>query len=203
MREPDNIRQIAEAGTDWAGFIFYEQSPRYIGSNTEALCSPVIVNGRKIKKVGVFVDATPQEMMAAVDEFHLDYLQLHGNETPEVCYALQKRGLAVIKAFPIATPDDLNAVIAYQGYVNYFLFDTKCKGYGGSGKQFDWQILHAYEGETPFLLSGGLTPDSLVAVKAFNHPCLAGVDLNSGFETAPGMKDACLVAEFIKKLKSQ
>ena len=108
------------------------------------------------------------------------------------------------KALPIDNdPADLAATIAYEGRVDYFLFDTRCASYGGSGQAFDWSLLERYEGETPFLLSGGLRPESLDAIKAFHHPRLAGIDLNSGFESAPGIKDDQLLRTFIKQLKQQ
>jgi phosphoribosylanthranilate isomerase len=131
----------------------------------------------------------------------LDYLQLHGEESPELCHALQKRGYPLIKAFPVATANDLQRTEAYEGQAAYFLFDTKCEGYGGSGQTFDWSLLAAYRGRTPFLLSGGIRPDSLEAIRRFRHPRFAGIDLNSGFETAPGLKDTARLAPFIRSLR--
>lgn len=192
MRDPANIREVAGTGIQWMGFIFYPKSPRsvvdregnlYPGTREAIVQCPV-------KRVGVFVDATPEEMMETASALRLDYLQLHGHETPETCHALQKRGFALLKAFPIATAADLERTQAYAGYADYFLFDTKCEGYGGSGRTFDWSVLDAYRGETPFLLSGGLSPASASALRAFHHPRWAGIDLNSGFETRPGVKEA-------------
>jgi phosphoribosylanthranilate isomerase len=140
-------------------------------------------------------------MMEKAAAYSLDYLQLHGNESPDLCHTLQKRGYALIKAFPIATEDDLQQTAAYEGRVDYFLFDTKCAGYGGSGKSFDWSVLHTYQGDTPFLLSGGIRPDSLDAIRRFSHPRCAGIDLNSGFETEPGLKDVALLKEFIQAIR--
>ena len=178
MREPDNIRRVAEAGADWMGFIFYARSPRFAGN------------------------LSPDEIsMEMGNKYALGYLQLHGNESPDTCYALQKRGYAIIKAFSIADEEDLKLTADYEGRADYFLFDTKCNGYGGSGKQFDWSVLTAYKGQTPFLLSGGINPDSVEAIRNFHHPKLAGLDLNSGFETAPGMKDAEKLKTFIDKIK--
>ncbi|MDR1918776.1 MAG: phosphoribosylanthranilate isomerase, partial [Tannerellaceae bacterium] len=129
-----------------------------------------------------------------------DYLQLHGDESPELCHSLQKRGFSLIKAFSIAGAADLKRTAAYEGRTDYFLFDTACPGYGGSGKSFDWSLLDAYEGETPFLLSGGVQPGSLEAIRRFRHPRFAGIDLNSGFESAPGLKDIDKLTPFIKQL---
>lgn len=201
MREPDNIRWVAEAGADWMGFIFYARSPRFAGS----LSPDEISKERAVReppvRVGVFVDATPEYMMEMGNKYALGYLQLHGNESPDTCYALQKRGYAVIKAFSIVDKEDLKLTADYEGRADYFLFDTKCNGYGGSGKQFDWSVLTAYKGQTPFLLSGGINPDSVEAIRNFHHPKLAGLDLNSGFETAPGLKDIEKLKTFIDKIK--
>lgn len=201
MREPENIHRVAEAGADWMGFIFYARSPRFAGS----LSPDEISKERAVReppvRVGVFVDATPEHMMEMGNKYALGYLQLHGNESPDTCYALQKRGYAVIKAFSIADKEDLKLTADYEGRADYFLFDTKCNGYGGSGKQFDWSVLTAYKGQTPFLLSGGINPDSVEAIRNFHHPKLAGLDLNSGFETAPGLKDIEKLKTFIDKIK--
>lgn len=210
MRDPENIREVGGLGVDWIGLIFFAGSPRKIMENGKLK----IENGDRrysdfqfsilnsqLKRVGVFVNASLEEMMETATAFQLDYLQLHGNETPEDCHALQKRGYSLIKAFSVATAGDLERTSAYEGRVDYFLFDTKCDNYGGSGKQFDWSILEAYHGETPFLLSGGLRPESAHAIRSFHHPRLAGIDLNSGFEIEPGLKDVEKLKRFIHDIK--
>lgn len=201
MRDAENIRQVEALGIDWMGFIFYPRSPRFVGETLAG--APIVgaVHESPVRKVGVFVNASPEEIMEAAQKYKLDYLQLHGNESPDDCYALQKRGFALIKAFSIASEEDLEKTKEYEGRVDYFLFDTKCEGYGGSGKQFDWSVLAAYKGSTPFLLSGGIRPDSLEALRHFHHPRLAGLDLNSGFETAPGMKDVAKLKGFVEEVK--
>ena len=213
MRDPENIRQVAMTGIDWMGFIFYARSARSIDSRqwtvdslkktdspSNCQLSTVIC---QLKRVGVFVNATPEYMMETANLYKLDYLQLHGNESPDTCYALQKRGYAIIKAFSIASADDLTCTTEYEERTDYFLFDTKCNSYGGSGKQFDWSVLASYKGNTPFLLSGGINPDSAEALRNFSHPKLAGIDLNSGFETSPGIKDAEKLKTFIDKIKNK
>jgi phosphoribosylanthranilate isomerase len=139
--------------------------------------------------------------MKKAADYRLDYLQLHGDESPDFCHTLQKRGYALIKAFSIATADDLKRTAEYEGRVDYFLFDTKCEGYGGSGKNFDWSVLQAYEGETPFLLSGGIRPESLEAIRRIHHPRFVGIDLNSGFEIEPGLKDVEQLGGFIQGVR--
>ena len=210
MRDPENIREVGGLGVDWIGMIFFAGSPRKIMDNGQwtmdnfdkrySNCQLSIVNCQ-LKRVGVFVNASFEELTETAALFRLDYLQLHGNETPEDCHALQKRGYSLIKAFSVATADDLERTSAYEGRVDYFLFDTKCDNYGGSGKQFDWSVLEAYHGETPFLLSGGLRPESAEAIRCFHHPRLAGIDLNSGFEIEPGLKDVEKLKRFIHDIK--
>jgi len=202
MCDPGNIRDIANAGADWIGMIFYEKSPRYVGNAGGALNDEIVVNNKALKKVGVFVNATFEEMIEKGRDYRLDYIQLHGSEKPELCDALKKQGLNVIKALSIASVEDVKAADAYAGYVDFLLFDTKCEGYGGSGKQFDWSVLDAYTGETPFILSGGLKPDSAMLVKTFSHHSMVGVDINSGFEISPAFKNVDLVEGFIKNIKS-
>ena len=215
MREPQNIREVAALAINWIGFIFYERSKRFVEqSPTEQQatdCEQRAVNtGAKQlstatcqqspKKVGVFVNATIESMMEKASAYKLDYLQLHGNESPETCHTLQKRGYSLIKTFPIASKDDFEKTKEYEGRVDYFLFDTKCESYGGSGKRFDWSILTEYKGETPFLLSGGIRPENAEAIRNFRHPRLAGIDLNSGFEIEPGLKDVDKLKNFIQQI---
>ena len=210
MRDPENIREVGGLGIDWMGLIFFAGSPRKISvesGKVKGESEGILKNfqlstlNSQLKKVGVFVNASLDEMMETATTFRLDYLQLHGNETPEDCHALQKRGYSLIKAFSVATADDLERTSAYEGRVDYFLFDTKCDNYVGSGKQFDWSVLEAYHGETPFLLSGGLRPESAGAIRRFHHPRLAGIDLNSGFEIEPGLKDVGKLKRFIHDIK--
>lgn len=198
MRDPQNIRELSVLNINWMGLIFYHGSPRDITNVSEyakGFHIPV-----PFRKVGVFVDSTPEEILKKKVLYKLDYVQLHGNESPDFCHTLQKRGISLIKAFPIASREDLLQTSAYEGYVDYFLFDTKCPGYGGSGQLFDWSILSYYSGTTPFLLSGGINPGSVKEIQQLNHPQLAGIDINSGFEIEPGIKDVNKINLFIQKL---
>ena len=196
MRERENIRRVAATGADWMGFIFYPRSARAITGHESA------IKECPLRRVGVFVDATREEMMEKAAEYKLDYLQLHGKESPDTCYALQKRGFGVIKAIPVASTDDLAATADYEGRVDYFLFDTRCPTHGGSGRSFDWSLLSGYKGGTPFLLSGGINPESAEAILRFRHPMFVGIDINSGFETSPGIKDAEKIKAFIRTIKN-
>jgi len=153
---------------------------------------------------GVFVNAAPEEVAAKCMDYRLDYIQLHGIETPQYLISLREQlpeKVKIIKAFSIQNAEDLKRASGYEGLCDYFLFDTKTSGYGGSGEAFDWNILQQYKGFTEFLLSGGIAPDSLEALSRFQHKLCAGVDLNSRFETAPGIKDIPLLKEFVQQLK--
>lgn len=194
LREAANIRDVETVGADWMGFVCYPKSLRYVAGVPDYL-------PRKARRVGVFVDATLVEIMTRVGQLGLDTVQLHGGESPALCRKLHSVGLRVIKAFALRRSSDLAAVVAYDGACDYYLFDTPCVGYGGSGRMFDWELLSGYGGPTPFLLSGGLRPASFSVLREFHHPCWAGIDLNSGFETAPGVKDAAALADFIEQFK--
>ena len=194
MRETENIRTIESLGiVDLMGFIFYERSPRYVGKRPDYL-------PEQCRRVGVFVNERIGTVLSRVREFGLHAVQLHGGETPEECLSLCNEGLTVIKAFSIDNKDDLRSTLQYEGKCDYYLFDTACTTHGGSGRRFDWSLLWHYHGRTPFLLSGGIRPESLPDIQVFEHPRLAGIDLNSGFETSPGQKDVSSLKEFINQM---
>ena len=195
MREPENIRAIENTGADWIGFICYERSPRFVADTPAYL-------PRHAKRVGVFVNAGFDTITARAEALRLDYVQLHGTESPELCLELRCHGFHLIKAFAPRTPADLKQTIPYLPLCDYLLFDTPSAGHGGSGKAFDWSLLRFYLGDVPFLLSGGICPESLEALRRFHHPQWAGIDLNSGFETAPGIKDAEKLKKFIERINN-
>ena len=191
MREAENIRQAEALGIDLMGFIFWPKSKRYVSTPPSYLPT-------KVKRVGVFVDEDIETVKRIAVEYSLDYIQLHGTESPE--YVCQLREWPLIKAFNIASADDFAQTKDYEGLVKLFLFDTKGKSVGGNGEKFDWDVLVAYNGHTPFLLSGGIGPDDAEKVKNFYHPKCAGIDLNSRFETTPGLKDIKQLKQFIQTL---
>jgi phosphoribosylanthranilate isomerase len=197
MRDADNIRAVSELGIDWMGFIFWAPSSRYVSEKPSFLPT-------RQKRVGVFVDARIEEVRSKADEYALDLIQLHGNESPAFCERLKANSRQqLIKAFNIATQEDLEQTLPYEGLVDYFLFDTKAKMVGGNGTQFDWSVLSAYQGNTPFLLSGGIGPDDAEKVRNFHHPQLAGIDLNSRFELSPALKDIEKLKQFITEYNEQ
>lgn len=218
MRDADNVRAVAALDIDFLGFIFYPKSPRYAQKavpETELMTNTATASRRndmvmrKPQRVGVFVDEMPQAIIAHIHNDQLDYVQLHGHELPEMIDHLKRavisdnhHSLKVIKAFSISKPDDLLQTKAYEGIADLFLFDTPTESYGGSGKKFDWQMLQAYDGHTPFLLSGGIGPEDIDRIHKFEHPQCIGIDLNSRFETAPGIKDVEALRRFTEKLRA-
>lgn len=200
MRSPENIRRIETLDIDYIGFIFYQGSPRCVSGGDESLHAIRLCTKRK---VGVFVNEALDSMLEKADLYRLDVLQLHGDESPETCMALRQSGYCVIKAFSVASVEDFVQIERYADCIDYVLFDTKCAGYGGSGKRFDWSLLESYTGHAPFLLSGGLTPDSLHDICLLEHTRFAGIDLNSGFEIAPAIKDVEKLEKFIGEIRKK
>ncbi len=198
MKYPENIRSIANLQPDFMGFIFYPKSPRYAEPlDLETLQSLP----KSIKKIGVFVNESLENILTIVYKYNLDGVQLHGSENVEICRKLKDTGLLVLKAFPIADAYNFNVTKNYEGACDYFLFDTKTEAYGGSGVKFDWSILNEYKGETPFLLSGGIAADDAEAILEIEHPKFAGIDLNSKFEVSPGLKNVELLKGFMKEIR--
>ena len=190
MKHPQNIKELANLPIQLMGLIFYEKSPRYAG-NLDAKELP-----ESIQKVGVFVNETEENILAKIETYHLEYIQLHGDESPEFCKRFASKNVKVIKAFPIAESADLEKTKAYEKVCDFFLFDTKTPNYGGSGKKFDWQILSSYSSSTPFFLSGGIDLEDVQAIQQIKNPSFFAVDLNSRFEIEPGLKDIQKLKQF-------
>ncbi|HRG81859.1 MAG TPA: phosphoribosylanthranilate isomerase [Chitinophagaceae bacterium] len=183
------LQQLDGLDIEFAGLIFYPESPRYVGDK---------LSGKEVKKadfdlrkVGVFVNPELIDVLDAIDEYGLDVVQLHGDESAEMCDDLSTE-VEVIKAFRITGKEDIDQMVApYDAVCDYYLFDTGGlkESFGGTGQQFDWNILSKAKIEKPFFLSGGIGVEDLARVKAFKHPDLFGVDVNSRFESSPGIKD--------------
>ena len=202
MRDAENIREIERAIANSSlftlhsslflmGFIFWPKSSRYVSERPAYLPT-------KCKRVGVFVDKDIETVKSIAEDYALDFIQLHGHESADYC--AQLKGLKLIKAISVSGQDDIATYKTYEGLVDYFLFDTKCPSVGGSGQQFDWRVLSAYDGETHFLLSGGIGSDDAERVKAFHHSKCVGIDLNSRFEQTPGLKDIDALRIFLNEL---
>jgi phosphoribosylanthranilate isomerase len=210
LREEQNIRQLQESAVDWMGFIFYADSPRDV-SKVNGLKSLLAESNWQsdVKKVGVFVDTQIRDLLHYVHDYQLDFVQLHGNESPEYCQELNTlwrissmRKAQVIKAFSIADKEDLVEVSKYEKHCSYFVFDTKGEAPGGNGTTFDWSILSNYQGITPFLLSGGIGEDDAERIRQLELPQLHGVDINSRFEKKPGFKDVPKIRRFVRVLNA-
>ncbi|MBI5009636.1 MAG: phosphoribosylanthranilate isomerase [Bacteroidia bacterium] len=200
MLEKENIRQVAEMNPDMIGFIFYPSSPRYAGN-----IDPVILNDipHGIIKTGVFVNSSFDQITGTISKYSLGMVQLHGKETPEFCFRLKETGIPVIKAFGISGDFDFNECSKYISSTDYFLFDTSVRGYGGSGKKFDWKILDRYIFHHPFILSGGIGPGDTEIIASIKNKELRGVDINSRFEIKPGVKDVILIRNFISDIRQK
>ena len=196
MRDAENIRAVEALGIDLMGFIFWKPSSRYVGEKPAYL-------PENCRRAGVFVDAPVEDILAAVEDFRLDVLQLHGHETPEAIAALKERvpGIDIVKSLAIAEAADLELAAAYESVCDAFLFDTKGRLPGGNGSQFDWSVLQRYEGRLPFLLSGGIGRGDERRIREFDVPGCIGIDLNSRFESAPGMKDVKSLKTFIETIR--
>ena len=211
MREAENIREVEALGIDLMGFIFWPRSSRFVAE-------PPAYLPTKCKRVGVFVDENLETVRRIADEYALDYIQLHGHESPDYCAQLQ--GMRLIKAISVSSHDDIAACKTYEGLVDYFLFDTKVTDStpaldgsgmaaampGGTGRQFEWSVLSAYAGDTPFLLSGGIGPNDAPTLRqtftlgSFPAGKCLGIDLNSRFELSPGLKDVAALRQFFNEL---
>ena len=231
MREPENIRDVAALGVDWIGFIFYPKSPRYVSQirsragiipdysvfmKHEELSSKETSSKElsskemmwQVKRVGVFVDDMPQNIVTRAVNYELDIIQLHGSESVIMIDNLRstlapsiRKGIKFMKALSISTAEDILRYKEYEGHVDYFIFDTQTPLVGGSGNHFDWNMLDAYDGNTPFILSGGVGPDDAERVLSIRHPMFAGIDLNSQFETAPAVKNVDALKDFLAKIR--
>jgi len=207
MRDAENISELVKLKPDYVGFIFYGKSKRFVTN------FPEIKIPSEIKKVGVFVNESIDAVIEIVIKNKLEAVQLHGNESSEYCVELQKchlecsrkisselHSIEIFKAFSVDDDFDFSKTDGYQKVCDFFLFDTKGKEYGGNGVKFNWQVLDNYKGETPFLLSGGISKVDASEIKEISHKAFAGVDINSGFEIEPALKNIANVKEFKQNL---
>jgi len=201
MKYEDNVEALRLVQPDFMGFNFYKKSKRYVDKANFLLDKKLFVKDKAIKKVGIFVNESIEEIIRIAQQFQLDVIQLHGNEQSDFCKKVKKH-FSVAKAFGVSISDkqfNFEQTKAYQAHCDYFLFDTKTKQYGGSGKKFNWKILNNYKGNTPFFVAGGISLQDVDDLRLIKHPQFFGVDINSGFEIEPGLKNI----EEIKKFKQQ
>lgn len=201
MRDPENIKEVALLEPDYMGFIFYEKSKRFVGELDPASLFKIPEN---IGRVGVFVNHDLKEVVKLADRFGLSILQLHGTESvayvKELKQLLQGTSVKLMKAFGIDENFDFTLLNEYESEIDYFLFDTQTPDHGGSGKQFNWELLKGYTLDKPYFLSGGIGLESVNGLKIIDDKRLFAIDVNSKFETEPGIKDISKLKEFKRKL---
>lgn len=198
MREPENIQAVAQLPVDFLGFIFYEQSPRFVGDHFELPSNLPDA----VRKVGVFVNERTEIILSRVQQYDLDFVQLHGNESAAQCKELFRLHVPVIKAFSVDDKFDFSTTVPYEPFANYFLFDTKGKNYGGNGVTFNWNVLRKYQQRVPFFLSGGLNESNVAEISQLKDLNLFAIDLNSGVEVEPGKKSIDKISAVISKINS-
>ncbi len=213
MKYLENIEAVAALEPDYMGFIFWEPSKRYVEDNLPTLPS-------SIKHVGVFVDASIEEILEKVVQVPLDLIQLHGEETALFCAQLREKlqllektqqkakgTYKIIKAFSVGTTFSFERLTPYESYCDYFLFDTKGPLPGGNGFTFDWHLMRSYTSHVPFFLSGGIGPADIPKLSEFLASPLAqkchAIDVNSKFEISPGLKNQKELQIFINKLRKE
>lgn len=197
MRDESNIQEVGKLLPDYMGFIFYPPSPRFVGENFQL---PVDLNPA-IHRVGVFVNEQVDRMIELRARHKLSHVQLHGDEPVAVCEQLKDKEVGVIKVFRVDEAFDFSVTQPYKKAVDYFLFDTKGKHYGGNAQVFDWSILEGYDQEIPFFLSGGLTVENIQYVQRLKQMNLHALDLNSGVEDSPGVKNVLRIKEAVRQIR--
>ncbi|MBT0812946.1 phosphoribosylanthranilate isomerase [Litoribacter ruber] len=204
LKDTENVNSLLQScSPDMLGMIFYSKSPRFIG---ESVHKSNFFSSQGQDRVGVFVDSAFSEILKTVQEFQLDVIQLHGNEDADFVKNIKEAlDVKVIKVFRIGKELRMEDLRPFDGLADYFLFDTETSSFGGSGRRFDWQLLEAYDLQTPYLLSGGIASDDVGELVELQkkHPKMAGIDINSKFELEPGIKDVELVKTFVEKLRAQ
>lgn len=197
MKEPANIEKVSAFAPDYMGFIFYENTPRFVGREFS------IPNNfpASIKRVGVFVNESIAVILEKVKRFRLDFVQLHGDESVGLCNKLNHEGISVIKVFRVNDDFDFATTTEFEDVSEYFLFDTKGKQYGGNSERFNWHMLKRFNQKVPFFLSGGIGPESIEEILQLKNLNLHAIDVNSGVEQSPGSKDLNKVSLIINKLR--
>ncbi len=198
-RFPENMKMIYNAHPDMMGFIFYNNSKRSVYGFLEP--DDIKRAPKEIIRVGVFVNEKEEIITGVYEKYGLDIIQLHGSESPGMCRRLKEKNIPIIKAFNIDFSFDFESTSRYSPYCHFFLFDAKGLSPGGNGTKYNWKLLDRYTGETPFFLSGGLSYNDIPEIRKLKHNFLFGVDINSCFESAPGVKDFQMVKDFINEIR--
>ncbi len=201
ITQQEQLIKLPETGATFAGLIFYPKSPRYV---LRQITTSQIKKENNINKVGVFVNASVEEVLHMVDECRLHMVQLHGDETPRFCEKIADY-ISVVKAFRISDSDNIGWRIKdYMEVCDMFMFDTEGAGYGGTGKKFNWEKLKDVAVGKPYFLSGGIEPTDVEKLRQFSTlpeaKGLFAIDINSRFELVPGIKDLSVIKKFIQQL---
>jgi len=199
MKHSQNIQEVMNSSLDYMGFIHYPKSKRYVGENFKI--PELISSNPQIKSVAVIVNEPLENLLVNEKYKEYDFLQLHGDESPEYCEKVKKSGFKIIKAFGVNSSFNFETLKNYESTVDYFLFDTKSDQYGGTGTQFSWEVLENYKLDKPYFLSGGISIDNIAQIEQINVRPYC-IDINSKFEIEPGLKDANLVAKAIDQIKT-
>lgn len=203
LSDHDSVVTAANGGADFVGFVFFEKSPRHVTAEEVASLTEDLPDD--VAKVGLFVDPDNALLDRVLGQIRLDYIQLHGSESPARVDAIRlEYGVPVIKAIGVAEPDDIQNAEAYTGHADRLLFDAKPQPQadhpGGNAQAFDWSLMKRYSGALPWLLAGGLTPDTVAS--AIAQSGAAAIDVSSGVESAPGRKDPALITAFLNAAKA-
>ncbi|HUX59140.1 MAG TPA: phosphoribosylanthranilate isomerase [Bacteroidales bacterium] len=199
MKDPLNVKEIAQANLHYLGFIFFPGSPRYVGADPNKALFENIPSG--IQGIGVFVNEDTNKVINIAQHTDLEMIQLHGGESPDYCQKLRSAGLVIIKAFNVTEDFNFESIRLFMPGCDYFLFDTKSKKYGGSSKKFNWDKLLEYNLDKPFFLSGGIGPEDSAILKNVTNRGFFAIDINSRFEISPGQKDVRLINTFCNEVK--
>jgi len=200
LKNEENILQVLGCKPNYIGFIFYAKSTRYVGNELAVEFAQSITTA---KKVGVFVNENEVTILDIASRYELDLVQLHGTETADFCYKI-KKFIPVIKAFQIDDDFDFSLLNHYENACDYFLFDSKSKQFGGSGEVFNWKKLEEYKLQKPFFLSGGIDLENINEILNLKnkYPNLMVIDINSCFETEPGIKNIEKIKIVSNKIKN-
>lgn len=197
----ENFMAIHQLQPDYLGFILYEKSERYIDLNNNEIKR--YFHQISIPKVAVSVNMNADNLINTLTTYNFEFAQLHGDENVEYCMKVKSSGVKVIKVIRVESDIDLQTADKYANACDYLLFDTAGKKYGGNGQKFNWNLLKNYALNLPFFLSGGIHPDDVDALKNFHHPAFWGIDINSGFESSPGMKNLEKIEKFLHKIRQK
>ncbi len=195
INDSRQLKHLASSSVDMIGLNFYNESKRYVVADNLAH-----VDIKEKQLIGVFVNESIEKISQLHDVYNFSYIQCHGHESVEQCKNIQDIQ-KIIKVFSISEVQDFEDTNEYE-FADLFLFDTKTKAYGGSGRKFDWSLIEAYRGHVPFLLAGGISCKDIEVIRDVNHPQFYGIDINSKFEIRPGYKNLSEVELFTKEIKT-